>query len=421
MELAPAVTDIAPKLAPEPEPALAAVPSLAGTAGEAAAPTPSAAAEPRAEAAPPARRHRWSRILIAVGGVLALVSAVGVALGIFTDSGYFGAKLLGAERVNNEKKLVDARQLMAEDTLASYRKAAVELKLLREAQPRRAELQALEAQAHLAVARLGAGSEARAAEALLTPLAANPKTSVLPDMVKASALQLLVSGKPADARAKLREVLEKAPSDAVALVYLGWVELDAGDADAAARAFSRALTGEPNRAGAIYGLAVAKERQGNRVQAFELYQRALGKSRQHFGAAVGLARSSLQSSEEVQAKIEEMITQRGSAAAPREIADAWATLGQRAASAGRREEAADRLRRAVSLDASSSMAAVGLARVQCDLGRCAEGLPTLRKIVEAEPKNLEARLTLVRALLETGEVGAVAVPMSLPGCGFEDV
>lgn len=407
MELAPAVTDIAPK--PEPE---LAVPSAAGDPDEADAPTPIAAAESRGEEATPGRLHRWSRILITVGGVLALVSAVGVALGIFTDSGYFGAKLLGAERVNKEKKLVDARQLMAEDTLASYRKAAVELKLLREAQPRRLELQALEAQAHLAVARLGVASEARAAESLLTPLETNPKASVQPDVVKASALKLLVSGKPAEARAKLRAVLENAPSDAVALVYLGWVGLDTGDDADADRAFTRALTGEPNRAGAIYGLAVAKERQGNRVQAFALYQRALGKSPQHFSAAVGLARSSLQSGEEVQAKIEELITQRGSVAAPREIADAWATLGLGAAAAGRREEAADRLRRAVSLDAGSSMAAVGLARLQCDLGRSAEGLPTLRKIVEAEPRNLEARLTLVRALLETGEVGAVAAPLS---------
>src|SRR5262249_33863609 len=43
-----------------------------------------------------------------------------------------------------------------------------------------------------------------------------------------------------------------------------------------------------------------------------------------------------------------------------------------------------------------------LAGVQCDVGRCGELVPALKKIVLAEPHNLEARIAYVRALVESG-------------------
>lgn len=66
--------------------------------------------------------------------------------------------------------------------------------------------------------------------------------------------------------------------DAVALVYLGWTELGAGDPAAAERVFAKALAAEPNRAAALYGDGVAKEQLGVRTVAHDLYGRTLARS-----------------------------------------------------------------------------------------------------------------------------------------------
>src|SRR5262249_21481271 len=153
---------------------------------------------------------------------------------------------------------------------------------------------------------------------------------------------------------------------------LGWTELTAGDPTAADKAFAKALASEPTRTGALFGDAQAKERLGDAKAARELYERALQRSPMHFGASVGVARRG--AAKAAQAKIDELIAKRSVAAAPRELGDAWTTLGILAVQAGRRDEAEDRLKRAVALDGNSAAARVALANVQCDGGRCADAL-----------------------------------------------
>jgi tetratricopeptide (TPR) repeat protein len=349
-----------------------------------------------------------------------------VCLGLFSNAGFFGANLFTGKRAEAEAKLGAARKLLGEDTLASYRRAALELHPLVEADPKLWEAAAVEAEARLGAVRLGVSSETKAADKLLT--INDEHAGELPETQKALALRALVAGRLPDARAKLGALLAKAPSDATALVYLGWTELTAGDPVAADRAFGKALAAEPGRAAALYGQGVAKERQGDLAPAENALTRALARSPNHFGAAVALVRVQARLKPEAadatppDARIRELIDRRSSQVGPKEVADAWATLGELAAAAGRREEAEDRFKRALALDPDAPSARVALARVQCDLGRPADSLAALRRLVAAQQKNLEARLVLVRALVESkGEGGLTEAAAALaPAAATKD-
>jgi predicted Zn finger-like uncharacterized protein len=379
-----------------------------------AEPAPTAAAAPaRAPQAPPLRARRW----LPLGGAALLLGAVGVSLGLFTSTGYFGAHLFSGGRAQAEAQLLAARKLLADDTLASYRKASLGLRPLVEAEPHNLVAVAVEAQAHLGAARLGITAEGKSGEALVTRLDGDLKTVAEPEALKARALRALVAGRLSEARLPLSKVLARAPSDAAALVELGWVELQAGDPAAAQAAFARAVAAEPLRAAALFGQGLAKERLGEATAAEALYRRALARSPMHFGAAVGAARTGAvearaTGSAAAEAAVQELIQQRASTVGPKELADAWATLGILAAGAGRREEAEDRLKRALGLDADAAAARVALARVLCDRGRPAEGREALRKLVAAQPSNLEARLTLVRVLVESNGAAEAATTLA---------
>jgi predicted Zn finger-like uncharacterized protein len=403
MDVAPRTetVDVAPKgkVAPPPTPA------RGEPAAKPAANAKAAAKEKEAADEEPAvkPRRRWGRALAAVAGLLLLLGGVGVALGTFTG---VGRELLhGGANADVEQKLMSARKQMADDTTASYRTAVVSLGSLIEGDSPSSEAAALAAQARLGLARLGQTSELKNADTLLAKLAGDEKAQGLPDLQKAKALRSTVGGNWNDARAKLNVVLGKAPADAAALVYLGWTELGAGDAAAADKAFAKALASEATRAAALYGDAVAKERLGDAAAAHDLYARALARSPSHFGAAVGEARTGPKakiSGNEVQAAVAELIEKRSASAAPKELSDAWATVGMLAEREGRRDEAEDRLKRALGLDADNVAARVSLARVQCDLKKCNDALAPLQKLVAAQPKNFDARLVLARAQLETG-------------------
>jgi predicted Zn finger-like uncharacterized protein len=403
MEVAPKEPDL---LAPRGEPTVQSAkaaqrPALAPASAAAATPAVAATAT-AAEAAP---QRRWV-VAVALAGGIALLGAVGVALGLFTG---LGQRLLRGGGAAFEPQLMSARKQMTDDTLGAYRSAALSLQPLVDGNAHASDVAALAAQARLSAARLGVSSELRYADALLAKIS-DERAVQLPDVHKARGLRALVAGNYADARAKLSAVLQKAPADASALVYLGWTELGAGDAAAAERAFAKALAAEATRAQALYGDGVAKERLGDATAARELYQRTLARSPAHFGAAVGLLRTGKPPAE-AQAEVAALLQQRSSVVAPKELADAWATVGVLAAREGRRDEAEDRLKRALALDGELATARVALARVRCELGRAAEAIAPLQGLLAAQPQHLEARLLLARAQLETGAISDAATSL----------
>ncbi|HXU72213.1 MAG TPA: tetratricopeptide repeat protein [Polyangia bacterium] len=390
------------------------------------APPPPSRAEAKpavAAAAPPSKKtaaadededeekpkRGWARTLGAVVGVLLLLGGVGVALGMFTG---FGQRLLHrGPSAQVEQQMMSARRQMADDTLGSYRKAALGLQSLIEQDPKAIEVASVAAQARLGAAHLGVASELREADKILGAITDEHAADV-PDYQKAKALRSTVTGNFADARTKIGAVLAKAPADAGALVYLGWTELAAGDAAAADKAFGRALAAEATRAAALYGDGVAKERLGDLAAAHDLYARALARSPMHFGAAVGEARTGKKGNE-AQAAVSDIIDKRAGAAGPKEVGDAWATVGILADKQGRRDEAEDRLKRALALDADNAGARVALSRVQCELKHCADAVEPLKKLVGAQPHNLDARLALVRALVETNDAATAAGTLAM--------
>lgn len=358
----------------------------------------------------PKPKRKLVRVLVLAGIVLLLVGGVGVGMGVFTGTGFFGTGLFGRPKGDAEGKLMAVRKLLTDDTLTSYRKAASDLQPLVDEQPKLSDALALKAQAHLMAARLGLPSEVKSADALLAKLDELKSEVPQPEVEKARALKALVAGKLPEARTKLNAVLGAAPSDASALVYLGWTELAGGDLEAADKAFAKALAAESSRTAALYGSGLAKERSGDLTAAQDLYGRALARSPNHFGAAVGQARVAAKKgdgAQAAQAKIEDLINKRTAVIGPREAADGWASVGAIAAAAGRRDEAEDRLKRALGLDAAHSNARVLLAGVLCGSGRAKEAVEPLQKIVLAEPKNLDARLMLARALVENGKIEQV--------------
>jgi predicted Zn finger-like uncharacterized protein len=388
MDVTPQTMDVRPLDKPAPPPAEARPAEVPAVADPSAPPVFVPDPEPR----------RFSRGLIFGGGALLLVGALGVSLGLFTSSGFFGVNLITGRHAESDAKIATARKLFAEDTLASYRRAANDLHQLVEADPSDAAVAALEAQSRLCAARLGITAEIKNADKLLGPFDAMEKVGALPDVQKARALRSLVGGKPVEARIKLQAVLQAAPADASALVYLGWTELASGETAAAELAFNKAVAAESNRAAAIYGLGVARELKGDRAGAKTAYEKTLAKSGGHFGAQVAMAR--IGDVKDREQRIQELIDKRAASVGPKEAAEAWAALGALAVAAGRREEAEDRLQRSLALDPDSAVAQVNLARVHCDLSRAAEAVAPLRKLLLTQPKNLDARLGLTRALLE---------------------
>src|SRR5206468_2247593 len=155
----------------------------------------------------PKPKRRWGRTLVAAAGVLVLLGGVGVALGMFTG---FGQQLLrghGSGLV--EQQLMTARKQMADDTLGSYRKAALGLQSLFEQDPKASEAAAVAVQARLGAARLGLPSELKEADSLMAKIV-DDKAPELSDYQKAKALRSTVVGNWADARTKLAAVLAKA-------------------------------------------------------------------------------------------------------------------------------------------------------------------------------------------------------------------
>ena len=192
-------------------------------------------------------------------GVLVLLGGVGVALGLFTG---FGQQLLrGKPSAQVEQQLMSARKQMADDTLGSYRKAALTLQAMLETDPKLTEAAAVAAQARLGAARLGLPSELREADAVLAKIT-DEKAPELPDYRRPR--RCVVGG--GQLRRRAHQARRRAAKGAGRRGRARLSRLDragAGDPAAADKAFTRALAAEATRAAALYGDGVAKERLGD--------------------------------------------------------------------------------------------------------------------------------------------------------------
>lgn len=94
---------------------------------------------------------------------------------------------------------------------------------------------------------------------------------------------------PAEARQAYRKAVELDPAHADALVNLGRLHHESGDAKGAEEHYRRALACRPNDATAVFNLGVALEDLGHAQRAFEAYEKAsrldAGSADAHYNAA----------------------------------------------------------------------------------------------------------------------------------------
>lgn len=361
-------------------------------------PLPIVAVPPPPSQGPPSRmrqrrRQRWQ---LGLAAALVLLAAVAAVL-FLTDLGApLGIGQAGRERA---RKLEAGARLLADDTVASYRKAAGLGAELADPDRKLTGGRALEAQARLAAVLLGQSSEMKAAEKRLAELSAAPADD--PAVLKARALRALVDGKTGEAESLLGAALTRAARDPAALTYLGWTHLLADAAGPAVVDFTQALAVEPGRAQALVGLGRAREAQGDAKGAAESFKKALAASPDHFGAAVALERLGEGPTAPSDQRLQQLLEKRAATAGPREVAEAWVVLALRSFDEGRLEEAEARYRKATAIFAPLLEARVGLARTLCALRRPAEALPVAEGAAKQQPQNPTALLVLAEAQIGT--------------------
>lgn len=367
------------------------------------APPPTVAKPLAPDAAPdPRARPSKKRLLLVAGATLGVVLLGGGGFVLFATD--IGKTIWGGGAADQEAVIATARKHLSEDTLPSYRRAVSALKLYTEQHGENPQLLGLEAQAHLSAARLGIGAELKASDATFTKLELLKKADSAIEVRHANALRKLVQKQPAEAQTLLKEILAQAPADATALCYLGWTELSAGDATAAAATLKKAVDAEPTKPASLYALGRAKELLGDATEARALYKRAMQRSPQHFRSELGLLRlGPAEGGRTPYTAIEEFIQKRLDGTGPRELAEAWATAGLLARDDGQRDVAEDRLRKAVALDPEQAIAQRELARSLLLQRRAKDAIAPAKRALELEPKSKDARLLLVGVYAESGQ------------------
>ena len=340
--------------------------------------------------------------LIVGGGALVFLAGGGIAalqLGLFSSR----------SRAEIDAAVSSAKTTLGADTMPSFRKAALALKTYSGGEHAVERAAMLEAQAHFLEAHLGVPNELALGKALLAqPVSRAPAPL---DRAAAEGLRALDDGDFAGARKALEGALATAPNDAVLLSYLGWVELEARDVAAAAAAFTKAVAADPARAQGHYGLALAKERSGNDKDAATGYVKVLGMQPDHVRARFGQLRVAARDADtDAGTKLQALLATQAGSLARAETAEAYASLGQIAVDAGRRDEAEERFKKATSLDpdlAHSHVAwdaALGLARLRVKGPAPSTAIDELRKLVALDLRGVESRLLLAQAVMAKGDV-----------------
>jgi predicted Zn finger-like uncharacterized protein len=405
----PIVDVVAPKYAPEEE---AEVIQFGLPPREEGAPNIEDYVEPpegaieEEEAAPKPRRRT---LLWGGAGFGFFVLVVGLSLGLLTDYGFFGINLVTGSHTKAARAKAQISSGMIAlrlDTYQGYTRAAADLEqaslnLPDNPEPRALQVQALAARNH----RFGVDPVRRShLDAAVAKLPVEKDKRRSPQMQKAIGLVALANGQPAEALAQLRPPSEKEPGDALAAVYLAWAHLAAKDPRAASAAFSRALTATPNLPAAVFGLA-STQLQLKELQAAEAtLDKALPVVNRHPGILLLKAQLLLDGTKVKQTQtLLEQVIQLADQAAPTEISQAQAALGEVAFKEGQNNEARRRFTAALKIDPSSLAAHFGIGRMLYSSRNYSDALAHFRRAQTLEPTNINAASMVVHTVIELGK------------------
>lgn len=163
-------------------------------------------------------------------------------------------------------------------------------------------------------------------------------------------------------------------------------ELQAGEADAAARTLSSVLSLAPGNTEAARLMAIAAQNRGNHVEAIEWFRRTLAALPEDADLHIGLGVALYQTG-----KVDEAISQlrRACDLAPESWA-AWYNLAEALKPQVHTQEAIDALQRTLALEPSHVPARLALARAWASLGRIEAAASDLREVLRMEPRHAEA-------------------------------
>jgi tetratricopeptide (TPR) repeat protein len=378
---------------------------------EAGAPIVEAYAEPEAEGrveeATPKPRRRT--LLWAGAGLGFFAIVVGLSLGLLTDYGFFGLNLITGThtKATRAKGQISSGMIAFRlDTYQGYTRAAADFGQASNNLPDNPDPRALQVQALAAlVQRFGGAPNGRPQlDAAAAKLPVDKDKRRAPQVQKALGLVALVNGQAPEALAQLRPASEKEPGDALAAVYLAWAHLTAKDPRAATAAFARALTSSPNLPAAVFGLARAHLLLKEQPAAEAVLDKALPVVTRHPGILLLKAQLLLDGGKvkPAQALLEQAI-RLADQAAPAEVSQAQAALGEVAFKEGQNNEARTRFTAALKIDPNSLMAHIGIGRMLYSSRNYSDALAHFRRAQTLEPTDINAASMVVHTVIELGK------------------
>jgi tetratricopeptide (TPR) repeat protein len=376
-----------------------------------------------AVARPPREARKPGKLIYVAAGVVALGAAAFYAYtSVELTVGNFLTAPAKERRDRIDALVAQARKLMVDDKPAHWHKAieTAEQAAALEVEPKTLVPKALVAQAYMAAALdegLTFKEDRDRAEALVSDLLKGSAKHL--EIEKATLLlKILDPGKATEAYNGLENVGRRAPNDPDAALFAGWAALEARDAAAAQKAFTRALELAPNRKPALYGLGRAQMALGDRDRARAAFQKVFDQdaTSKHFGAWLALTELSTQPRDPTGKRERELgvLCERAperETAHPRDRSRAWTLYADEALAANRHEAAAERYRVARELDNRNLDALVGRAAATIELRSAAAGATgmtltdarrDLEQALAIEQHHLGALLGMTRVLLLEG-------------------
>ncbi len=346
------------------------------------------------------------RLVMVVGALAGVILIGGITLGLVTDFGFFGLKLLSGE-LNKEKQaksLIDgAKLLMQKDTFKGYSQAATDFEQAAAKVPEDPAPKALQGQALACLAvRFGPDLARRSqAKELATKITSSAEAAQDPPIKKLHGLLSLAFERPAEAITSLSAVSDGEPGDAQAAVYAGWAQLAAKQPQKASAAFNRAIAAAPGHAGAHFGAAQALFMTKATTPALAALQKALTATPNHPGSLILKARIEIKNNQRADAKKTlKLATTAGLAKASRsERGQAFSALGQLALLNGNNNEARKQFEQALKINPRDDEALQGLGDLLFASRVYSEALKYYQQARGLNPKQVAPALKVARTYI----------------------
>jgi tetratricopeptide (TPR) repeat protein len=334
---------------------------------------------------PVAKRARIPKWAIAVGaGVL----AAGIAAAIFLPSSRRAPKV--------EQVIGPMTAGLLNDTPAAYQSAENQLaQVITPLQDEGDALRSKAAEITLLDVLVHGEDPSKTARAEQLLQAIKPSQKPIAGLQRAKALLAVAKGKAKEAEPTLGN--EGGLAESQLVVALAWMAQ--GKAAAAVDPLHRYAAARPKELVAQYVLARALEEAG-KPEARSEYEKVLSRNPEHFGAALGLARTAA-TPEQRLAAAQALVDRKQPAASSHELAQANFLWGQAALELGRSHDAEVILHKAISLDARLTSAPLALGELLLYEGRYDEALTTLQAPGAAVEATAAGQFALGGAYLAT--------------------